>query len=86
MAKLADATDLKSVDGNIVWVRFPYPAPKFMTVKELKEELAKYPDDMIIFTNDSEYGAEESGSIEIRKKEWIWRGAEHTIQDVLIIT
>ena len=26
--ELADVTDSKSVDGNIVWVRVPPPAPK----------------------------------------------------------
>ena len=29
VAELVDARDLKSLDGNIVWVRFPPPAPAF---------------------------------------------------------
>ena len=28
MMELADVTDSKSVDGDIVWVRVPLPAPK----------------------------------------------------------
>ena len=29
MAELVDARDLKSLDGNVVWVRVPPPAPAF---------------------------------------------------------
>ncbi len=29
VAELVDARDLKSLDGNVVWVRVPPPAPKF---------------------------------------------------------
>ena len=29
MAELVDARDLKSLDGNVVWVRLPPPAPRF---------------------------------------------------------
>ena len=29
--ELADVTDSKSVDGDIVWVRVPPPAPKIKT-------------------------------------------------------
>jgi hypothetical protein len=29
VAELVDARDLKSLDGNIVWVRVPPPAPRF---------------------------------------------------------
>jgi hypothetical protein len=28
VAELVDARDLKSLDGNVVWVRVPPPAPK----------------------------------------------------------
>lgn len=56
-----------------------------MTVKELIEELRKYPEDMIVFTNDSEYGADEAGSVKIRENEWIWDGPNHTVQNVLVI-
>jgi hypothetical protein len=31
VAELVDARDLKSLDGNIVWVRFPPPAPEDQT-------------------------------------------------------
>lgn len=29
VAEQADATDLKSVEGNFVWVQVPSPVPKF---------------------------------------------------------
>src|SRR6185503_18266897 len=29
VAELVDARDLKSLDGNVVWVRVPPPAPRF---------------------------------------------------------
>ena len=29
VAELVDARDLKSLDGNVVWVRLPPPAPRF---------------------------------------------------------
>ena len=29
VAELVDARDLKSLDGNVVWVRVPPPAPAF---------------------------------------------------------
>src|SRR3954471_3258487 len=29
VAELVDARDLKSLDGNVVWVRVPPPAPSF---------------------------------------------------------
>jgi hypothetical protein len=29
VAELVDARDLKSLDGNVVWVRLPPPAPGF---------------------------------------------------------
>ena len=32
--ELADVTDSKSVDGDIVWVRVPPPAPKEGTKKD----------------------------------------------------
>ena len=30
VAELVDARDLKSLDGNVVWVRLPPPAPKLL--------------------------------------------------------
>src|SRR5258708_3508204 len=33
VAELVDARDLKSLDGNIVWVRVPPPAPAFARVR-----------------------------------------------------
>jgi hypothetical protein len=30
VAELVDARDLKSLDGNVVWVRLPPPAPGWM--------------------------------------------------------
>ena len=32
VAELVDARDLKSLDGNVVWVRVPPPAPLRKTV------------------------------------------------------
>lgn len=55
-----------------------------MTVKEVIEELQKYPSDMLVYTSDSEYGAEESGRI-LKQNVWVWDGPNHTVQDVLVI-
>src|SRR5437899_7956587 len=33
VAELVDARDLKSLDGNVVWVRVPPPAPKKLLIK-----------------------------------------------------
>jgi hypothetical protein len=30
VAELVDARDLKSLDGNVVWVRVPPPAPEYI--------------------------------------------------------
>lgn len=56
-----------------------------MTVKELIEELKKYPENMIVFTNDSEWGPDQAGSVRVRENEWVWDGPNHAIQNVLII-
>ncbi len=34
VAELVDARDLKSLDGNVVWVRVPPPAPAFARERE----------------------------------------------------
>jgi hypothetical protein len=57
-----------------------------MTVKELIEELQKYSLEMRVYLNDSEWGAEESQAIAIRKNEWIWDGPNHTVEDVVEIS
>ena len=41
MAELVDARDLKSLDGNVVWVRVPPPAPAF--AREAKRVKAATP-------------------------------------------
>jgi hypothetical protein len=56
-----------------------------MTVKELIEELKKYDSEMAVYIEDSEYGAEESNSIEIRTEVWTWDGPNHFKQNVLVI-
>lgn len=57
-----------------------------MTVKELIEELKKFPEDMKIVIGDSEYPVEEiSGNLKILKNFWIWDGPNHTTEDVLEI-
>jgi hypothetical protein len=35
VAELVDARDLKSLDGNVVWVRVPPPAPAFSLEKSV---------------------------------------------------
>jgi len=56
-----------------------------MTVKELIEELQKYDPEMAVYIEDSEYGAEEADSVEIRKEVWTWHGNDHFKQNVLVI-
>ena len=34
--ELADVTDSKSVDGDIVWVRVPPPAPMWVVIRGLR--------------------------------------------------
>ena len=34
--ELADVTDSKSVDGDIVWVRVPPPAPMWVVIRDLR--------------------------------------------------
>jgi hypothetical protein len=34
VAELVDARDLKSLDGNVVWVRVPPPAPDWLALSE----------------------------------------------------
>ena len=36
VAELVDARDLKSLDGNVVWVRVPPPAPIFTVADSFK--------------------------------------------------
>ena len=36
VAELVDARDLKSLDGDVVWVRVPPPAPIFTVADSLK--------------------------------------------------
>ena len=38
MMELVDVTDSKSVDGNIVWVRVPLPAPKREAKKDIGDK------------------------------------------------
>lgn len=38
-----------------------------MTVKELIEELSKHPPEMLVYVDDTEYGAEEFNSIRERE-------------------
>ena len=43
---MADATDLKSVDRKVVWVRLPPSAPSTMTSLPLPEHIALHRDRM----------------------------------------
>src|SRR3954469_18086621 len=36
VAELVDARDLKSLDGNVVWVRVPPPAPTYFMAKRVR--------------------------------------------------
>jgi hypothetical protein len=57
-----------------------------MTVKDLIRELQKYPSNMLIYKNDSEYEVwYEASELTIRKDEWVWDGPNHIVQDVLVI-
>jgi hypothetical protein len=47
VAELVDARDLKSLDGNVVWVRVPPPAPK-----PGKHDGGAMPDDNDLFDED----------------------------------
>ncbi len=56
-----------------------------MTVKELIEELNKYPKNMHVYREDSEWGCDSISQIIIKKDEWIWTGPNHTVEDILVI-
>ncbi len=43
-----------------------------MTIKELIEELSKYPLDLPVYDNDSEYGAEEIEGITLMENVLVW--------------
>jgi hypothetical protein len=40
VAELVDARDLKSLDGNVVWVRVPPPAPKVRERNDFADEMS----------------------------------------------
>jgi hypothetical protein len=40
VAELVDARDLKSLDGNVVWVRVPPPAPRIDSLKNTRSRFS----------------------------------------------
>ena len=56
-----------------------------MTVKEMIEELQKYPPDMYVYVADSEYGDEESGGVVV-KEVTHWTGPTSKKVEVVVIS
>ena len=49
VAELVDARDLKSLDGNVVWVRVPPPAPR--SAAKIKESISREDDSLRFYRN-----------------------------------
>src|SRR6202011_5568034 len=56
VAELVDARDLKSLDGNVVWVRVPPPAPRIGKPAG-RSDMSDTDDDF--FGDDGAYGVDE---------------------------
>jgi len=56
-----------------------------MNVKELIEELKKYPEDMKVITTDYKYGDDEVESVDTAKYDY-WRNNIKYTEDVVKIT